>query len=285
MDYPVKMTNLTPQEWHKRFTEQARWTASLRQYLFEQIHLPAGARLLEVGCGTGALLAEMNPAAPTDLSPDRSSDLSSGRSAEELRNDQVGYAQSALHGLDIDLPSLRLCAKNAPPAALTQGDAHCLPYASASFDAVFCHFLLLWVDDPVQVVSEMKRLTRPGGAVLALAEPDYGGRIDYPDQLAQLGLWQQAALRDQGADPSTGRKLAAIFQQAGLANIQTGVLGGQWRMDDPADESEWQVLQHDLSGKVSEKELADLRQLDLIARRNGQRILFVPTFYALGRVG
>ena len=272
------MAELTPQEWHQRFTQQARWTASLRKYLFEQIPLPDEARLLEVGCGTGALLSEMSVTA----SPDRSSD----RSAVELRNDQYinGYAQYSLHGLDIDLPSLRLCSKNAPAASLTQGDAHRLPYAPASFDAVFCHFLLLWVDDPVRVVAELKRVARPGAAVLALAEPDYGGRIDYPEELAQLGRWQQAALRDQGADPTTGRKLAAIFSKAGLVNIQTGVLGGQWRMDDPADDSEWQVLKHDLSGAVPEKELADLRQLDLAARRKGERILFVPTFYSLGWV-
>lgn len=270
------MAHLTPQEWHRRFTQQARWTASLRKYLFEQIPLPGEARLLEVGCGTGALLGEMGAANATGSAVDGSTG--------ELRHDwhMNGYAQCSLYGLDIDLPSLRLCAQNAPAAALTQGDAHRLPYAPASFDAVFCHFLLLWVDDPIQVIAEMKRVARPGAAVLALAEPDYGGRIDYPGDLAQLGRWQQAALRDQGADPTAGRKLAAIFSQAGLSNIQTGVLGGQWRMDDPADDSEWQVLQHDLSGTVSDQELAELRKLDLSARLKGERILFVPTFYAMG---
>ena len=255
------MANLTPEEWHRRFTQQAHWTASLRRHLFEQLNLSSTARVLEVGCGTGAILNEMNAVSYFD------------------------YTQDAdLYGLDINLSSLRLCAQNAPAAFLAQGDAHRLPYAPASFEAVFCHFLLLWVDDPVQVVAEMKRVACPGAAVLALAEPDYGGRIDYPEELAQLGRWQQAALSDQGADPLLGRKLAAIFHQAGLKNIQSGVLGGQWRMDDPADESEWQVLQDDLGDSISAVQLAELRRLDLAARRNGERILFVPTFYALGWV-
>jgi len=74
----------------------------------------------------------------------------------------------------------------------------------------------------------MARITRPGGAVLALAEPDYGGRIDYPIKLAQMGKWQIESLRLQGADPLMGRKLATIFNSAGFDSVETGVLGGQW---------------------------------------------------------
>ena len=32
---------------------------------------------------------------------------------------------------------------------------------------------------------------------MALAEPDYGGRIDYPEQLGHIGRWQAQALRKQ----------------------------------------------------------------------------------------
>ena len=80
--------------------------------------------------------------------------------------------------------------------------------------------------------------------MLALAEPDYGGRVDYPDTLARLGGLQTEAIRKQGADPETGRKLGWMFAQAGLSEIEVGVLGGQWRaeLSENEWELEWQVL-------------------------------------------
>ena len=74
----------------------------------------------------------------------------------------------------------------------------------------------------------MRRVVQPGGWVAALAEPDYGGRIDYPDALAALGWKQAAAVHAQGADIYAGRKLAGWLGQAGLKDIQVGLLGGQW---------------------------------------------------------
>ena len=62
----------------------------------------------------------------------------------------------------------------------------------------------------------MVRVTHPGGFVLALAEPDYGGRIDYPTELSQIGDWQKNALKQQGANPLMGRELRSIFSHAGI---------------------------------------------------------------------
>jgi hypothetical protein len=134
----------------------------------------------------------------------------------------------------------------------------------------------------------MVRVTRPGGAVFALAEPDYCGRIDFPEELNHLGKLQTIALRKQGADPCMGRKLAGIFQQAGLVSIETGVLGGQWSAppDWEAWESEWAMLEADLTQESEISEISDfvrLKDLDKAAYEGGQRILFVPTFYAWGR--
>jgi SAM-dependent methyltransferase len=273
-ELPISIT--TPEQWHQRYVEQARWTAGLRKYLFERLELYSNARILEVGCGTGALFSEMNPLNTTSITGYENSPPAS--SANSI------YAQDpTLHGLDLDWPSLRLCTQNAPAAHLAQGDAHRLPYASASFDAVFCHFLLLWVADPFQVVKEMKRVARPSAAILALAEPDYGGRIDYPEELVQLGRWQQLALEQQGADSLIGRKLGAVFGQAGLNDIQVGVLGAEWRSPLPADSLEWQVLESDLAHMVDARHLQNLCQADEAARAKGERILFVPTFYAVGK--
>ena len=249
--------SLSPQDWHRRFTQQSFWTADLRTYIFDRINIQKYRRILEVGCGSGAILKQI----PTHA-----------------------YLKV---GFDINHQYLSLAIRNDSRAIYTQGDAHRLPYSTSSFDLTLCHFLLLWVANPLQVVSEMKRVTRPGGKVIALAEPDYGGRIDYPLALAQLGQWQTSSLQNQGADTKIGRKLAGIFNQAGLEVIQTGVLGGQWSGVPDWDqwELEWEVLESDLGQVPSiSNRFNNLKDLDKNATTRGERILFVPTFYAWGQV-
>jgi len=182
-----------------------------------------------------------------------------------------------------------MAAINLPGIPLALGDAHVLPYSAGVFDISICHFLLLWVTDPVRVVSELARTTKPGGFVLALAEPDYGGRIDYPPELSILGNWQQAALTRQGADPLLGRRLRAIFTQAGLTNVVAGLLGGQWSGKPSLDawNMEWEVLQDDIHNTTQNnqtKELTRLHTIDEQAWEQGERVLFVPTFYAYGQL-
>jgi len=242
-------------DWHARYLQQARWTEQLRAYLFGKAGLSAANRVLEIGCGSGAVLVDFP-------------------------------LKHGVHALDISLPALNQAARHAPDVCLTAGDAARLPYSTSVFDIVFCHYLLLWTAEPGQVVAEMRRVTRPGGAVLALAEPDYGGRIDYPAALGELGDWQRQALRAQGADPQLGRKLAGIFNAAGLRQVETGILGAQWQAGFPQAglDLEWQVLAEDLPGLAAGDDFQRLKTLDGQARANGGRVLYVPTFYAWGLV-
>ena len=181
--------------------------------------------------------------------------------------------------------SLEYARRVDPWTAFACGAAEQLPYAAGTFDLCYCHFLLLWLPNPLAALGEMRRVTRRGGSVLALAEPDYGGRIDYPDELAPLGDWQRQALERQGADSHLGRKLGALFGQAGLRKVETGVLGGRWGAPLPAADlaAEWNVLQADLDGTVPMARLQELHDRDAAAWRRGERILFVPTFYASGQ--
>lgn len=264
------MAPLTPTfsipDWRRRFQQQARWTRSLRQYLLPRSGLQDSGRLLEVGCGPGAILDEIKQQV----------------SDAEAEFPHINIPQ--LHGLDIRHDYLGYYASQNPAAPLVQGDAHNLPYRNDAFDLVICHFLLLWVDDPVKALKEMRRVCRQGGFVLALAEPDYGGRVDYPAVLAELGELQTEALRKQGADPQTGRKLGWMFAQAGLSEIEVGVLGGQWRKDVSENEweLEWQVLRQDLGDFLSEAAWQALEEDRRQAYQSGSRILYVPTFYAWG---
>jgi ubiquinone/menaquinone biosynthesis C-methylase UbiE len=232
----------------------------LRRYLLAQAglaDLPRPLRLLEVGCGTGAVLGDL-----------------------------AELPQARRFGLDISLDFLRAAQGNLPAARLALGDGRALPFAPQVFDLSLCHYLLLWVESPLEIVRQMRRVTRPGGMVLALAEPDYGGRIDYPPALQALGEAQQAALRRQGADPWMGRKLKAVFHQAGLIDVRSGVIGGEWSAGPtPLQiESEWQVLVQDLRNWLPSDTIEAWQQADLQAWQRGERILFVPTFYAAGRV-
>jgi ubiquinone/menaquinone biosynthesis C-methylase UbiE len=235
--------------WHSRYLQQAAWTRDLRTYLFEQAGLKIASHVLEVGCGTGAILRELS--AP------------------------------ALHGLDLEAGSLAECKIHAPAASLTLGDGHFLPYPDQSFDIVYCHFLLLWVKNPLQVLCEMARV---GRSVLALAEPDYSQRVDEPPTLKQLGEWQTEALRRQGANPSFGAALPDTFYQAGIRLIETGPIQGQAVMNSAEDwEQEWAVIESDLAGFVPEVEIQKMKKLDEAARGNGERTLYVPTFFAWGK--
>ncbi len=257
------------EDWHRRYNEQAAWTARAREFLFAQINLPAHARVLEVGCGTGAVLASL-----TAASQQQSPALSA-----------AGGTAFDLHGLDINLLYLKLAAAKVPSPRLVCGDALGLPYQTASFDVCFCHFFLMWVDAP-SALNEMRRVVHPGGWVLALAEPDYGGRIDYPDELSQVGRLQAQALRRQGAEPNMGRQLAGLFSQCGLIEARGGIIGGEWtsRRSQASLESEWQVIRDDLHDLTSRKELRGWYLLDRAASADGSRVLYVPVFYAAGRV-
>jgi SAM-dependent methyltransferase len=243
-------------EWHHRFQQQAAWTLAVRQYLFARQGLNTAARILEVGSGTGVITSWLS-----------------------------GYAKARGYGLDISMPALQFAREQGSRAIPCAGDARWLPFQADTFDAVVCHFFLLWVSHPADALMEMARVTRPGGPVIAFAEPDYGGRIDYPPELVELGHLQAEALRSQGADPEMGRKLSSLFHVAGLSEIETGVLGGQWQ-GLPSKEtlqSEWATFESDLAGTVPAQHLRELRQVDEKAWQNGQRVLFVPTFYAAGR--
>lgn len=239
--------------WHRRYLQQAKWTRELRTYLFQKARLDHASWVLEVGCGTGAILSELP-------------------------------GHTLLNGLDIDATALAQCQIHAPAASLVQGDALQLPYSNELFDIVYCHFLLLWVDDPLQTLREMKRVARAGAAIIAFAEPDYTARLDEPRELARLGYWQSESLKRQGADTGLGARLADLFFRAGIQIIETGPIQGVGH--DPSPEewgTEWDVIESDLAGFIPSDELQKMKNLDQQARLRGQRILHVPTYFAWGR--
>ena len=248
---------LTAHEWHSRYQQQAGWTRAMRHFILRRFDLQPGKRVLEIGCGTGAVTSDLAAAFPGNF-----------------------------FGLDNNFGFVCLANTADPKPGYTCGDAFTLPYPSDCFDAVICHFFLLWTRDIPAILREMQRVSRTAGMIAALAEPDYGGRIDFPDSLGELAQWQAFALGSQGANPNVGRRLMAEFIAAGLEAVESGLMGGQWKSnyDKGAFDQEWKIIESDLSVMVSPARLQALRRMDEVAHRKGERILFVPTFYALGTI-
>lgn len=242
---------------HGRYLQQAVWTKENRRRLYSFADIKKAERILEVGSGTGVVSAELS-----------SLDL------------------NQVYGLDIDPDVTAFARRVDPRSGYLVGDGVQLPFDSKTFDVVLCHFLLLWVNEPRAILNEMIRVTSPGGSVLAIAEPDYGGRIDYPAPLEEIGALQGETLIHKGADIQLGRKLRSLFEWSGLNGVVVGVLGGEWKEFFLPDsfEDEWDTIERDLTGEITPEKLEKYREIDKEASLRGERILYVPTFYAFGRV-
>ncbi len=250
-------TEMTLEEWDAQFSRQADWTRATRQYLYRRANLLRARRVLDMGSGTGVVTEEL-----------------------------AASTEGEVIGLDIDPAMVAFARQRGGRAEYRQGDAHELPFPDGWFDVTACHFVLLWCRDPRRAAEEMMRVTRPGGAVLVCAEPDYGGRIDYPD--LPIGRWQAEALRSEGADPLLGRKLRALFSAghrlgSGTPQIEIGIIPGLWDLSTLRAEldREWGLWMRSLAGIVPPDELARLQAADRAAVEAGERLVFMPVFYAL----
>jgi len=110
--------------------------------------LEPGTRLLEVGCGVGAVLAVLGQEFP----------------------------RITLHGVDIEPKQLAFARghleRAGVEATLVEADARALPFADQSFDHVWMMWFLEHVADPPEVLREARRVLVPGGAITAI-EVDY----------------------------------------------------------------------------------------------------------------
>ncbi|HYP53489.1 MAG TPA: class I SAM-dependent methyltransferase, partial [Pyrinomonadaceae bacterium] len=101
--------------------------------------LPEGARLLEVGAGTGGNFAYY---------PRGAAVVASELSGEMLK---------------------KASAKERPEGVrLVRARAESLPFADASFDAAFATLVFCSVESPAEGLAELRRVVRPGGTVALL---------------------------------------------------------------------------------------------------------------------
>jgi len=185
-----------------------------------------------------------------------------------------------IYGIDIDLNMIETCKKrfleNQLNGDFKIADANKLPYEDNFFDMTYCSYLLLWIESPINVIEEMVRVTKSNGYVVALAEPDYGGKIDYPE----FGLKEliSKSLVKAGANPNMGRQLGMLFEKVGL-KFELGIESIPWNNEKckQAFEQEWWFL-----AKVTENwEEIKKKEWEYIGQ--GIRFSFNPVFYAIGQ--
>ena len=243
---------------HQHYKRQAAWTFSMRQYLLSLIKLPQNPLILEVGCGTGAILSEI----------------------------QQVFPRATVIGIDIDQDAIQFASKEQSQQNFIFGNGFSTPFSDQTFDLVYCHFVLLWITPLKPFLKELIRCLKPRGALIAFSEPDFGGRIDYPSDLETLCNWQIESLQQRGGHPLLGRELGHRFYQAKLENIQTTVMGGEWKIPQTIEsyQAEWDLLLEDLSHleTFDEEEFYRLTKMADEYAEIGTRVFFVPTFSAIG---
>jgi ubiquinone/menaquinone biosynthesis C-methylase UbiE len=167
----------------------------VRQRAIEMLRLRAGEIVIDVGAGAGVLTVELaHRVAPGGrvFAVDPSAGL-----LEQARL----YTRDAGIGHLVDL---RVC------------DGRALPFGAA-FDAAFCHWVLLHVDHPEQVIAEMRRVTRRGGRVLCV-EMDWETAMVSPGDRGVTRRILHHAI-DRHVDAWIGRRLPGLFATAGFAEV------------------------------------------------------------------
>jgi ubiquinone/menaquinone biosynthesis C-methylase UbiE len=149
-----------------------------RRAILDALALGPGDHLLELGCGGGLLLRDA---------------LATGASAT---------------GLDHSEEMVDLARERAPGAEVVFGGAEHLPFPGGSFSAVAMSVVFFFLDDPVRVLHECRRVLRPGGRLAVYTTgPELRGTPAAPEPIASQGHFY------------TNEELAEIARGAGLHDV------------------------------------------------------------------
>jgi SAM-dependent methyltransferase len=165
-----------------------RWSRLLAPALADLAGVAASTRVLDVGCGTGMLTAEL------------------------VRRAGAACVAAA----DPSAPFVAAMRQRFPDVETSEAPAEALPYEDGRFDAALAQLVVHFLPDPVRGLGEMRRVTRPGGVVAACVWDFGGGR-------GPLGpFWEVARELRPGVDDERERagthegQLPALFSAAGI---------------------------------------------------------------------
>src|SRR5436305_9547341 len=187
-----------------------RYSAPLAPELADFAQIAAGQRVLDVGCGPGALTAEL----VRRLGPD------------------------AVAAVDPSESFVAAARQRQPGVNVQRAAAERLPFGDRAFDAALAQLVVHFMAEPVVGLREMARVTRKDGVVAACVWDHAGGQ-------GPLGVFWEAALeldRDvedesQLAGAREGH-LAQLFRDAGLHRVEEGVLSVD--VEHPTFEEWWE---------------------------------------------
>ncbi len=197
-------------EAYERF--MGRWSRIVAPRLLELASLPQRGSVLDVGSGTGSLAFAI---------------------AER-------YRQLHIRGIDPSAEYVAYAnAKNPAPqrAGFEIGDAQKLRFADASFDAAVSLLMFNFIPDPARALREVRRITRPGGAIAA-AVWDYGGGM----RMLRV-FWDAAVALDPGAEKMDEKhmplcragELSALWRSGGLRDVREQAIDFNMRFESFAD--------------------------------------------------
>jgi ubiquinone/menaquinone biosynthesis C-methylase UbiE len=184
----------TGAELYQRF--MGRYSEPLAASFADAAEVSPGQRVLDVGCGPGALTAQL---------------------VERLGPDSVA-------AVDPSTPFADAARVRFPGVDVRVAPAETLPFAADSFDAALAQLVVSFMTDPVGGLREMARVTRPGGTVAACVWDLAGGT-------SPLSTFWAAArdldpgVSDESAQPGArDHHLVELAEQAGLAHPTQSVL-------------------------------------------------------------
>jgi ubiquinone/menaquinone biosynthesis C-methylase UbiE len=177
-----------------------RYGSQLAAAFCEFAGVQPGMRALDVGCGPGALTAEL---------------------ARLLGAANVTAAEPSE-------PFAKACRSRVPGAQVVVTGAEVMPFADANFDATLSQLVLNFIDDAAAGVREMARVTRPGGIVAACVW-DYAGEMTLLRAFWDAARDVAPALAAQHDEGSVMRwcsegELAGLWEDAGLRDVRSAGL-------------------------------------------------------------
>lgn len=244
----------------KKLELQAIETAEERIPLYLEVGIKDAKLILDVGCGSGVVT----------------------RDIAHLTKGKVIAVDDSKEMIDVAKNVLKIFNN----VELRVGNAKNLSFKDNMFDIVTCNLLLMWAKDPQKVVNEMARVTKPGGIVLATLEPDYGGKLHWPENQKVDPIFSGKAIMSKGGDPHIGRKIRALFVRAGL---KTKVGIGNNRIWSCEEDKAYYLHARDFYVKalkeagLSQKEIDKWEYDYLKSLDEGVQLNFFPQFYAIGK--
>jgi ubiquinone/menaquinone biosynthesis C-methylase UbiE len=188
------VTFAVPADAYDRF--MGRYASLLAPQLADFAGVHAGQRLLDVGCGPGALTSEL------------------------VRRVSAGNV-SAVDPSPTFVTAIR---DRLPDIHVQSASAEALPFADGEFDAALAQLVVHFMADPVTGLTEMARVTRAGGTVAACVWDHAGGEGPlslFWDAVAEL---DPAAPDESGLAGARDRHLVQLLESAGLHDVEQTVL-------------------------------------------------------------